>query len=232
MVMTLIIIILILFRCGNGGKVVYGDPIVVHDTIEVKKNPISLSIESKPVKISSISYQTPPKITILNGIEVVTKSGEKVRTNKFEYIDSIPDGVIKSTILADTIYSRSLNYFRNVKETQITTTEKVIAFDNRTYLGLYTMFGNYGSVFTLEDYRWRSTGIEMINARNKWYWGASLGIGANHFKSETTTTITTDFDWAEQGCDCGITPNTTTNVRTTSQNSLIPEIGIKAGIKF
>ena len=199
-----IVIVILLFLYFDKDVEVVEKKVVVHDTI-YKENPISLSIQSKPVKIMpvflsnvDISQHYVPRVDIKQG------DANKV-VNVYTYKDSIPNGTITSEITADTIYNRILLYDIIEKEKIVTVTETITKFDNRLMIGAYTNFANTkpNSLFSISSYTWSESGLELLYVRNKMYYGVSAGLTQNRF----------DYEWARNSAIDGV-------------------IGVKLGIKI
>ena len=196
-------VVLLLFLYIDKDVEVVEKKVVVHDTI-YKKVPKILTLDSKPVKIMPIS---------LSNVDIsqhyvptkYIKRGDTIKTNLYKYQDSIPNGTITSLIKADTIYDRVVFYNAYETEKYIRTTETITKFDNRLYLGVYTNFANTNtnSVFSAKGYTWSDSGLELLYARNKMYYGVSVGLTQNRF----------DYEWARNSVIDGV-------------------VGVKFGIKL
>ena len=189
-----IVIVILLFLYFDKDVEVVEKKVVVHDTI-VKKNPISLSIQSKPVNIS----QKPLQVDISQHYVPITdiKQGDANKVvNVYTYKDSVPNGTITSEITADTIYNRILSYDIIEKEKIVTVTETITKFDNRLMIGAYTNFANTkpNSLFSISSYTWSESGLELLYVRNKMYYGVSAGLTQNRF----------DYEWARNSAIDGV----------------------------
>jgi len=198
-----IVIVILLFLYFDKDVQVVEKKVVVHDTI-YKENPISLSINSKPVNISQKPLQVDISQHYVPMMDIKQGNPNKV-VNVYTYKDSVPNGTITSEITADTIYNRILSYDIIEKEKIVMVTETITKFDNRLYLGVYTNFANTNSnsQFSAKGYTWSESGLELLYVRNKMYYGVSAGLTQNRF----------DYEWARNSAIDGV-------------------VGVKLGIKL
>ena len=188
-----IAVVILLFLYFDKDVEVVEKKVVVHDTI-YKKVPKILTLKSKPVKISQIPLQVDISQHYVPRVDI--KQGDTIKTNLYKYQDSIPNGTITSLIKADTIYDRVVFYNAYETEKYITTTETITKFDSRLYLGAYTNFANTNpnSIFSPSGYTWSESGLELLYARNKMYYGVSVGLTQNRF----------DYEWARNSVIDGV----------------------------
>ena len=178
-----IAVVILLFLYFDKDVEVVEKKVVVHDTI-YKKVPKILTIKSKPVSISQIPLQVDISQHYFPRVEI--KREDTIKTNLYKYQDSIPNGTITSLIKADTIYDRVVFYNAYETEKYIRTTETITKFDNRLYLGVYTNFANKNAniIFSPSGYTWSESGLDLLYARNKMYFGVSVGLTQNRFDYE------------------------------------------------
>ena len=189
-----IAVVILLFLYFDKDVEVVEKKVVVHDTI-YKKIPKILTLNSKPVKITPISLSNADISQHYVPTKYI-KQGDTIKTNLYKYQDSIPNGTITSLIKADTIYDRVVFYNAYETEKYITTTETITKFDSRLYLGVYTNFANTNtnSIFSVSSYTWSESGLELLYARNKMYYGVSAGLTQNRF----------DYEWARNSTIDGV----------------------------
>jgi len=232
LILLLIIVFLLLYTCSREDKGVVVKTETTTDTIYRPLDPIDITVVSSPVNMQPDILVIPPKIDIIQGVKVVTEEGKTVETNKYTYKDTISDGVVESTIWADNIYKRVLNYKSNPTQMVINNTETITKFDNRFMIGTYTLFDNTGSLFSMSDYRWSGTGLEILHIRQKVYYGLGAGIGKSYINTSYVGGMDLDFDWEENGLQIGGSSGgyyTTVPITTSELN---PEIKLSFGVKF
>ena len=154
------------------------------DTI-YKRVPISIQITSEPISIENVIR--PTEVVVNNNTIIQVPQGAK----KYTYRDSIPNGFIRETIFADTIYGRIFQYnvIDEVKEIQ--TTIKEVQFDNRLMLGAFVNFDHTtpNPMLSVSSWSFGGSGLELLYVRNKVYYGISYGLTQNRF----------DYEWARNG---------------------------------
>ena len=162
---------------GKDVQVVEKKVIKTDTIVEVKK--IDLQITSAPVQITQIIK---PHILELKDrfVEIPAKA------KKYSYRDTIPNGVIRSTIYADSIYARILNYERIDEQKTIKEITEITKFDNRLMLGVYTNFAHTRNtgIFDHYGYTWDESGLELLYIRNRMYFGISVGLTQNKFTDD------------------------------------------------
>ena len=90
---------------------------------------------TKPTKIEKVVIEVPKNIANTQ-LDTVYIESKQVTTNKYTYIDTLENGLLKSTIWADKIFKRSIELTTFNKETKTTTTNTVIK--NSVMLGVDT----------------------------------------------------------------------------------------------
>lgn len=128
---------------------------------------------TKPTKIDKIVIKT---IDTIKESDTITKIVYKdLKVNKYVYKDSLKNGVIDATIVADNIYDRKVKLTTFNKETETTVTKTVVKSTLYFGVGVTTEFD-------------RSINNASINAyythKNRFLLTGGLGYGV---KSETPT---------------------------------------------
>lgn len=144
---------------------------------EIKYDTITQVIDNtKPQQIKKVYIKVPIETIITDTITKIVYKDKEV--NEYKYIDTLKNGVVKATILADNIYKRDIELETFNKTTIINTTKTV--FKPQVYLGGTTTFN-----FKKEPL---NVGIGVFYVRHKWLGG--IGIGYNIINNQMTTNIT------------------------------------------
>ena len=157
-----IVIVILLFLYFDKDVQVVEKKVVVHDTI-YKENPISLSIQSKPVKIMpvflsnvDISQHYVPRVDI--------KQGNPIKlVYVYKYKHSAPNETINK--FENRLYLGAYTNFANT---------------------------NSNSQFIPSGYTWSESGLELLYVRDKMYYGLSAGLTQNRFDYEWARNSTID----------------------------------------
>ena len=132
---------------------------ITYDTIrEVVDN-------TKPQQIKKVYIKIPFETVINDTITQVIYKDKEV--NEYKYLDSLKNGIVKSTILADKIYKRDIELITFNKNTEISTTK--IHFKSSFYVG--------GTILLNKNYNVLNPTINVYyNNRNKWLGGLGVGV--------------------------------------------------------
>lgn len=123
---------------------------------------VSKIITSKPKEIKIIKIKVP---VVVNSTTTDTIWRNK-EVKKYSYIDTLSNGIIKATIVADNIYSRSL---------ELETFNKIITKETTNTIVQNSLFLNFGvNRYVNKDLRDINISIDFTK-KNKWRFGTVVG---------------------------------------------------------
>ena len=140
----------------------------VYDTID----------NTKPQQIKKVYIKVPDTIIKNDTITKVIYKDKEV--NEYKYIDTLKNGVVKSTILADNIYKRDIS---------LETTDTIINTEvTKTFNKSQLFIG--GTMNLSKDLNALNPSIGLYyNRRNKFILGAGVGISNNQANVNVTFAI-------------------------------------------
>lgn len=110
-------------------------------TIKTKTDTIVKIIDNtKPTKIEKVYHTIKDTVFVQNDTVIEKIVYRNKLTNKYKYIDSTANGIIESTIIADSIFKRDIKFTAFSKT--ITTNIKETIVPNQLYVGPIMTFDN------------------------------------------------------------------------------------------
>lgn len=157
-----IILLILAYKVFFEGPTVIGTETTITAITEKKENTTPDDVET--VYLKGDTKYIKGDTEYIKGEIVYVDSSEvnSIKTKKWTYIDSLANGVLKSEIIADNIYSRKINLTTYNKETTTTVVKNLLFLEAQIELF------REGRVRTL------SVGLDYIN-KDKWKFGLGFG---------------------------------------------------------
>ncbi|WP_299527449.1 hypothetical protein [uncultured Lutibacter sp.] len=149
--------------------------------IEIKYDTITKIVDNtKPNKIEKVFIKVPEVIIQNDTITKVIYKNKEVQ--KYHYKDTLQNGVLESTILADNIYKRDIKLTTFNKETTTKTVKTIVKSE------LY-----FGTIFTISPTKQlENTSVNAFYThKNKWL--ITGGVGYNFYENNPNISIGVGF---------------------------------------
>lgn len=153
-------------------------PEVITKTETIIENHYDTIYNTKPQQIKNVYIKIPVETIINDTITKIVYKDKEV--NQYKYIDTLKNGIVKSTILADNIYKRDIS----LKTTDTIIKNETIITRNKSSLfigGTITLDNNYKPLNP-------SLGL-FYNRQNKWLAGVGLGYSESNINYNITLAI-------------------------------------------